>query len=130
MSIEPTSPVPIYQQIADYIRRAVAAGVYRPGESVPSVRALALELKVNPNTVQRAYEALEREGLVYARRGLGLFVTTEGACAARGRARDAVRTAFTHGIRAGRDADLSNDAIRATFDEAWNDVDPAQRRQP
>lgn len=130
MSIEPTSPVPIYQQIADYIRRAVAAGVYRPGESVPSVRALALELKVNPNTVQRAYEALEREGLVYARRGLGLFVTTEGAHAARGRARDAVRATFAHGIRAGRDADLPDEAIRATFDEAWSDVDPALRRQP
>ena len=62
MSVDPNNPIPIYQQIADNIRRSIAAGVYRPGEMIPSLRVLALELTVNPNTVQRAFETLEREG--------------------------------------------------------------------
>jgi len=52
MAIDPNSPVPIYQQIADYIRRSVAAGVFKSAESLPSLRSLAVELGVNPNTVR------------------------------------------------------------------------------
>ena len=63
MRIDPGSHVPIYLQIADEIRAAVAAGVYRPGEVLPSLRAMAIDVHVNPNTVQRAYDELEREGL-------------------------------------------------------------------
>ena len=73
MKIDPRSHVPIYLQIADGIRAAVAAGLYLPGEALPSLRNLAIEVQVNPNTVQRAYDELEREGLVYSRRGKGLF---------------------------------------------------------
>ena len=60
------------------IRAAVAAGVYRPGEVLPSLRAMATEVHVNPNTVQRAYDELEREGLIYSQRGRGLFVAERG----------------------------------------------------
>ncbi len=79
MTIDPSSHVPIYLQIADAVRAAVAAGVYRPGESLPSLRAMAIQVQVNPNTVQRAYNALEREGLIYSQRGRGLFVAERGA---------------------------------------------------
>ena len=82
MAIDPHSSVPVYSQIVEHIRRAVAAGVYRPGEAIPSLRALAVELTVNPNTVQRAFEALEREGSIQARKGLGMFVTENGAASA------------------------------------------------
>jgi GntR family transcriptional regulator len=119
--IDPNSPVPIYQQIGTYIRRRVAAGVYRPGEMVPSLRALALELTVNPNTVQRAYEALEREGLLRARKGLGMLVTEDGAASARGRSEAAVYSTFVDGIQAGRAADLPADQIRGTFERAWRE---------
>ncbi len=54
MNIDPSSHVPIYLQIADAVRAAVAAGVYRSGEVLPSLRAMAIKLHVNPNTVQRA----------------------------------------------------------------------------
>ena len=74
MKIDPRSHIPIYLQIADGIREAVASGVYRPGDSLPSLRAMALEIQVNPNTVQRAYDELARGGLIYAQRGKGLFV--------------------------------------------------------
>ncbi|MCP4663822.1 MAG: GntR family transcriptional regulator [bacterium] len=122
MSIDPNSPVPIYQQIGDYVRRAVAAGVYRPGEVIPSLRAMALELTVNPNTVQRAYEALEREGLVQARKGVGLFVTENGAASAQSRTEAMVRSAFAQGIRAAQAADIPAKRIRAVFERAWADA--------
>ena len=68
MEIDLTSSVPIFRQIVDGICAAVAAGVYKPGELIPSVRQQAIALLVNPNTVQRAYEQLERDGLLVTRR--------------------------------------------------------------
>ena len=121
MSIDPSSSVPIFEQIATHVRRAVAAGVYRPGEAIPSLRAMALELTVNPNTVQRAYEELEREGLIEARRGRGMFVTRNGAAAAQDRSEEAVYVAFGQGIRAGQAANMPSRQIRAAFDKAWRD---------
>jgi GntR family transcriptional regulator len=127
MSIDLGSSIPVYQQIADSIRRSIAAGVYRPGEMTPSLRALALELTVNPNTVQRAFETLEREGLIYSRKGLGMFVTTHGARSAQDRSRVAVYETFAHGIRAGFEANMPNEQIRRTFKRAFDDVDANSR---
>lgn len=127
MSIDATSTVPIYQQIAGHIRRAVAAGVYRAGESIPSTRNLALELTVNPNTVQRAYETLERDGLIEARKGLGMFVTKNGAASAQRRSEAAVYEAFEGGIRSGRAASMQPERIRGTFEKAWKDHQKSKR---
>lgn len=129
MSIDPNSPVPIYQQIAAYIRRAVAAGVYRPGEMIPSLRTLALELVVNPNTVQRAYEQLEREGLIHARKGRGMFVARDGPASAQSRSQAAVYSAFAQGIRAGQAANIAPERIRATFEKASQDVSTEVRSE-
>ncbi len=65
---------PIYLQIARHVRRALARGVIRPGDKLPSARELAQRLKVNPNTVVHAYAYLEREGMVETRRGLGTYI--------------------------------------------------------
>ena len=130
MSIDPNSAVPVYQQIVEHVRRSIAAGVYRPGEMIPSIRAMALDLTVNPNTVQRAYEALERERLIKARKGLGMFVTDRAARSAKAQSEAGVRRRFKEGIRAGRDAELSPDLIRDTFEKAWDDIDTAVRRNP
>ena len=122
MRIDPRSHVPIYLQIAEGIRAAVAAGVYRPGEALPSLRALAIDVQVNPNTVQRAYEELEREGLVYSRRGKGLFVAERGTTSALAWAQDGVRRAFDGGIRAARAAGMSAEQVRAIFEAAIDHV--------
>ena len=66
---------PIYRQIIDQIRRALIAGIRVSGDSLPSVRALAEQLVVNPNTVARAYGELVRDGLLDARPGKGFFVS-------------------------------------------------------
>lgn len=72
--IDPRSPVPLYEQIAARIRVAVAAEEYVAGQSLPSVRQLAAQLRVNPATVVQAYRDLEREGFVEMRHGAGTFV--------------------------------------------------------
>jgi len=69
---------PLYQQIVDEVRRAVALGDLGPAEPLPSVRALATRLRVNPNTVQQAYRELERAGVIYSRRGQGTFAARNG----------------------------------------------------
>ena len=69
---------PLYQQIVDEVRRAVAQGAVAADDPLPSVRSLALELRVNPNTVQQAYRELERAGVVYSRRGQGTFAARNG----------------------------------------------------
>lgn len=66
---------PIYIQIMDYIKYLIIKGELKPLEKIPSVRDIASELKVNPNTVQRSYQELDREGVIFAQRGLGNFVT-------------------------------------------------------
>lgn len=122
VSIDPHSHVPIYQQIVDHIRRSVAAGIYRTGEAIPSLRQMALDLVVNPNTVQRAYEQLEREGLVQARKGLGMFVTDNGLASAQRNSEAAVYSAFAQGIRVGQAARMPDSQIRGSFEQAWNDA--------
>lgn len=64
---------PIYEQVKDGLRRLVVTGAIREGEKLPSVRSMASTLAINPNTIQRAYEALEAEGYVYSVPGKGSF---------------------------------------------------------
>jgi GntR family transcriptional regulator len=72
--IDPRSPTPIYAQIAERIRVAVAAGELSGGDGLPSVRALATRLRVNPATVAQAYRELEQEKLVEMRQGAGTYI--------------------------------------------------------
>lgn len=68
---------PIYLQLMERIQRDIVAGVYQPGDKLPSVRDLALEAAVNPNTMQKALSELERSGLVYSQRTSGRFITED-----------------------------------------------------
>ena len=72
-----TGSEPVYQQIAEHFRRAVLAGEYAAGERIPSVRELAAQARVNPNTMQRALTQLERENLLICNGTLGRFVTKD-----------------------------------------------------
>ena len=72
--IDPRSPTPLYEQIAARVRVAVAAGDLAPGDSLPSVRALARDLRVNPATAVQAYRDLATDGFVEMRHGQGTFV--------------------------------------------------------
>ena len=98
---------PVFRQIADEVRRSVAVGVLKPEDSLPAVRELAKQLKVNANTVQHAYRTLEQEGVVFVRRGLGTFVAAQQresksrqGTMARQIAERMLREAYRHGLLA------------------------------
>ena len=74
LTLDGSDPRPIYVQIMDEIRRALVRRTLGPDDPLPSVRELSAELRVNPRTVSQAYLELEREGVVYVRRGQGTFV--------------------------------------------------------
>ncbi|ETT50715.1 MULTISPECIES: GntR family transcriptional regulator [unclassified Paenibacillus] len=75
MGIEFDNNQPIYLQIMNYIKGEIITGKLKPGDKIPSVRELAAELQINPNTVQRTFQELERETIVETRRGMGRYVT-------------------------------------------------------
>jgi GntR family transcriptional regulator len=71
--INPRSGVPIYEQVKDGLRTVIVTGALQPDERLPSVRELAAQLSINPNTIQRAYRELEQEGYIYTAAGRGAF---------------------------------------------------------
>ncbi|MGL4336774.1 MAG: GntR family transcriptional regulator [Turicibacter sp.] len=75
-TIEFNNKEPIYLQIVELIKKAIASGELQPGDKLPSVRELSTAVGVNPNTLQRAYTELERLGVTYTKRGMGSFVST------------------------------------------------------
>src|SRR5665213_1522294 len=115
MRIELDSTTPIFQQIVEGIRSAITAGVYRPGELIPSVRQQAIASLVNPNTVQRAYEHLERLGLIVSKKGTGMIVSPEGQEIAQDETTRGIRSVFAQAIAMGREAKLD----RTTIDEIY-----------
>ena len=78
-TIDPRSGVPIYHQLIEQVKRSVALGVLAPGEQLPTVKQLALDLTINPNTVARAYRDLERDEVIETAPGRGSFVRANGA---------------------------------------------------
>lgn len=72
--IDPSSGTPIYRQIVDQVKQAVAGGVLLTGQRLPATRDLAVELAINPNTVVKAYQVLELEGVIELPRGRGAFI--------------------------------------------------------
>jgi len=76
ITIDLRSRVPIYEQLVENIRKSIISGEMKPDEQLPSVRSLALELGINPNTIQKALSELERQGAIYTLKGRGSFVAS------------------------------------------------------
>lgn len=77
LTLDFQSRLPIYEQLYKNIVRMVSLGIMQPNEQLPTVRSLAQELGVNPNTVQKAYQMLERDGITYSMTGKGSFVSPD-----------------------------------------------------
>ncbi|MBX3469033.1 MAG: GntR family transcriptional regulator [Planctomycetes bacterium] len=108
-----TSDVPAYEQIKNRITFAIARGAFGPNDQLPSVRALARGLVVNPNTVIRVYRELEQGGLLYTRKGVGVFVVPHAARRCR-RERDAiVEDRLREAIDLARRAAMDDDELEA-----------------
>jgi len=110
---------PIYGQIADRVKFAVAGGVLRAGELVPSVRELSRQLVVNPNTVARAYRELQTEGLLEPVRGTGLQVAEGAQDRCRAARREFVRERLRSAIEEARKSAMDPGEIEVILREEW-----------
>ncbi|HYD02540.1 MAG TPA: GntR family transcriptional regulator [Phycisphaerales bacterium] len=122
MRVDPSSPNPVFLQIAQMIRSGIARGLYRPGDLIPSIRETALRFLVNPNTVKRAYEELERDGLVVARKGIGMEVQPATARPAIKRAAADVREALNQAVTSAQQAGLERTEVDDLYRRAWEDA--------
>lgn len=108
--LNPSSSTPLYVQLVEHLKHSIATGAIKAGEQLPSVRKMAEDLLINPNTVVRAYRDLESEGIVELRHGLGVFVqeSVAGRAAVMQKAEPIVRSA----VDRLESLDLSEDDIR------------------
>lgn len=127
LRVDPRSAEPIFEQLVYQVKRAVARGELAEGDRLPSVREIARELTVNPNTVVRAIEVLARDGVVVRRQGAGTFVAGRGGdelapAVRRERLAALLRRTVTEAYHLGFDAD----AIRMALDRSLKDLHPPQ----
>ena len=120
--VQPTDPRPIWSQIEEGLRRMLASGSLGPGDTVPSVRELATDLRINPATVSKAYQRLVGAGLLEVRRGDGTYVSaappavrkSEQTRVIRQAAMNFASVAITHGAELG--------TAREALDVAWDEL--------
>ena len=118
--ISPAAAGTLYQQIVDRLKREVSEGRLKPGAALPSFRQLAEDLLVSVITVKRAYEELEREGIIFRRQGLGTFVAQRGddrsretqLAAAKSLLRQGFREAAEAGLKPADSLDLAREILR------------------
>jgi GntR family transcriptional regulator len=115
--VDPHSGVPVYRQLMDQIKFHVASGLLRPGDELPSTRALSAELGVNPMTVSKAYSYLEREDVIDRRPGRPLVVKAQTADAALAQRRERLRESLAPGVTAARQLGIAPDEAARLFRE-------------
>ena len=114
---------PIYEQIMERYKLLILKGVMSPDEQMPSVRKLAMELSTNPNTVQRAYTELERQGFLYSVRGRGSFVS--GGAGLHARKREEIKEKLTGLLREAKEVGL--DPAELLEESGWTGSRQQQR---
>jgi len=134
-TVDPHSGVPIYLQLIEQVKRSVALGVLAPGEQLPTVKQLATDLTINPNTVARVYRELERDGIIETSPGRGSFIRANGGIGNATRAAEdvaaaaidtAVREAKSIGITPSVAYDLFRRAIERWYPGHHQTEDPKE----
>jgi GntR family transcriptional regulator len=122
LRVDPASPEPLFAQLVAAVKRAVATGKLRAGDKLPSVRELAAELTINPNTIAKAYQALEAEGVTVSRHGSGTFVADRRITVRRPEQKRRLREGLDALLADAVHLGLSEDDVRAEFDDATKRV--------
>ena len=115
--IHPDSPIPIFEQIVSQVIFNIASGGLEVGDLIPSVRDLGMRLTVHPNTVAKAFQELERTGVITARRGRGMEVTPDAPKICQARRRDIVGKRIREALREAVSSGLSGDEIHRLVEE-------------
>ena len=120
-AINAADPAPIWRQIEEGMRRLIALGSLKPGAAVPSMRDLARDLRVNPNTVSRAYQRLTEAGVLAVRRGEGTFVADQPAQPRKSEKtemlRDAAQRFVSAAVAAGADLQEAVEAVESAYEK-------------
>jgi len=118
--INPSDPAPIWRQIEEGVRRLIALGALQPGAAVPSMRDLARDLRVNPNTVARAYTRLIESGVLTVKRGEGTYVADQPVRPKKAERHEALRDGATRyastAIAVGADLEDAVDELNSAFE--------------
>ena len=124
--IDPNSPIPIFEQIVDQVVFHIASGGLEVGDLIPSVRELGTRLTVHPNTVAKAFQQLERLGVVAARRGRGMEVTPDAVKLCQSRRREIVGKRIRDTLREAVSSGLAPDVVRRLVEEELSRVNGKQ----
>ena len=127
IDIQPDSTVPIYEQIVAQVTFGIASGAVDPGSLIPSVRELAQQLLVHPNTVARAFQELERRGLVEAKRGRGMEVTAAAPALCKAQRQEILRGRIRAALREAVSSALPGDEIRKLVEDELARVNGRRR---
>ncbi len=128
LTVDSRSGVPIYQQIVEQVKRSTALGVLQAGEQLPTVKQLAVDLTVNPNTVARAYRDLERDGVIETAPGRGSFVRGDGATSSvKAAASDVARRSLEGPVREAKSMGLSREDLHAIVSAVLDRWFPEER---
>ena len=120
IKIEPTSFVPIYEQIKKEIKRNISLVIFKAHEPLPSIRDLASELIINPNTVARAYRELEMEGFIYKKKGKGCYVSDISSSLIKKERMEILNQIFDEDISETKNFNLELNEIKKLFEHRLN----------
>ena len=127
LRIDTTLPVPIWSQIEEGVRHLVASGALRPGDPLPSVRDLAKEQRINPNTVAKAYQRLVNAGVLETRRGEGAFVRENPPALPSGEKDRVLREAASRYAAFASTVGATRPEALAALQQAWPDGGPVAK---
>lgn len=123
IDIDPTRGVPIYLQIIKEIRMHLAAGALSPGDKLPSVRKMAMSIRVNPNTVSKAYNELERDGVIFTKRGEGTFVSEDVNCLAESQGREILEEKIADLAAMAERFDISREDVLKMLESGFDKIE-------
>jgi len=121
--VNPKSKQPLYEQLIEQLRKQLFLGVVQAGQALPSVRQLATELGINPNTIQKAYRRMEAEGMIISVPGKGSFISDDLADMLK-KQRDEQLEKTLQQIRTCREMGLDKEIIKTLTDEVYKEGDP------
>ncbi|MGD8540492.1 MAG: GntR family transcriptional regulator [Candidatus Aminicenantes bacterium] len=122
IKIDNSSFIPFYEQIKAQLKLRIAARILKAHDPLPSIRELATELLINPNTVARAYREMEREGFIYTRRGKGCFVSDNSFSLAKEKRTELLNNIFDSAIEKARGYELTSNDIKKLFQQRLHTV--------
>ncbi len=128
IKIEPKSFIPIYEQIKKEIKRNISLGNLKSNEPLPSIRDMAAELIVNPNTVARAYRELEMEGFIYKKKAKGSYISEDSPSLIKKERSEILNQVFDEAIGEAKKFNLKSDDMKRLFDKRLHTADKTASR--